>query len=351
MIFHADQEVEILDALELARELKVKAVISGGAEAWKVVDALQKAKVPVLVGGTLRLPRKEHDPYDSAYATPAKLHAAGVTFAIKSQSGGPGSATATRNLPYEAAAAVAFGLPEDAALRVRHPVTGPDPRRRRSGRVDRGGQAGQPRRHRRAISSSRRRPCWSSSSTASRCRPRAGTPSSTPSTGRRLDEVRAGRAGWGSSRRRAGRSAVARRRKPGRPARNDRSAAGAGTEARPDSAKRGRAGAREARGGPISECLSRQTTCAVTLGVAEDHGFDDCAGSSAEIGRARSGGRRRAKIRIQDPAELIDVMSPADVLTDPHAIQRGGLIDPISIGDDQDGDLARQDAKSPRGAD
>jgi imidazolonepropionase-like amidohydrolase len=118
VIFHADQEVEILDALELARELKLKAVISGAAEAWKVVDALQKAKVPVLVGGTLRLPRRENDPYDSAYATPAKLHAAGVSFAIKSQSGGAGSATATRNLPYEAATAVAFGLPEDAALQA-----------------------------------------------------------------------------------------------------------------------------------------------------------------------------------------------------------------------------------------
>ncbi len=69
------------------------------------------------MAGTLRLPRREYDPYDSAYATPAKLHAAGVPFAIRSQSGGPSEATAARNLPYEAAAAVAFGLPEDVALR------------------------------------------------------------------------------------------------------------------------------------------------------------------------------------------------------------------------------------------
>jgi imidazolonepropionase-like amidohydrolase len=117
VIFHADQQVEILDALELARELKLRAVISGAAEASKVAEAIRQANVPVLVAGTLRLPRKEYDPYDSAYATPAKLHAAGVTFAIRSQSGGPSEATATRNLPYEAAAAVAFGLPEDVALR------------------------------------------------------------------------------------------------------------------------------------------------------------------------------------------------------------------------------------------
>ena len=41
VIFHAEQQVEILDALELIRELKLKAVISGGSEAWKVADAHQ----------------------------------------------------------------------------------------------------------------------------------------------------------------------------------------------------------------------------------------------------------------------------------------------------------------------
>ncbi len=116
VIFHAEQQVEILDALEMARELKLKAVISGGAEAWKVVEALQKAKVPVLLGGTLRLPRKDYDPYDADYSAPARLHAAGVPFAIRSQTGGPSEATSSRNLPYEAAFAVAFGLPEDAAV-------------------------------------------------------------------------------------------------------------------------------------------------------------------------------------------------------------------------------------------
>jgi imidazolonepropionase-like amidohydrolase len=118
VILHAENSVEILDALELARVLKLKAVISGAAEAWKVADALKQAKVPVLLGGALHLPRREHDPYDAAYANAAKLHAAGVAFAIRSQGGGPATATAARNLPYEAATAVAFGLPEDVALQA-----------------------------------------------------------------------------------------------------------------------------------------------------------------------------------------------------------------------------------------
>jgi imidazolonepropionase-like amidohydrolase len=83
-----------------------------------VAGALKEAGVPVIVGGTLNVPDQPHDPYDAAYANPAALHAAGVTVAIGSRSGGPTAATNARNLPYEAATAVAFGLPEDAALRA-----------------------------------------------------------------------------------------------------------------------------------------------------------------------------------------------------------------------------------------
>jgi imidazolonepropionase-like amidohydrolase len=118
VIFHANQGPEILDALAMAKELKLRAIISGGAEAWTVAGALKEAGVPVLVGGTLDLPAHDHDPYDATYANPARLHAAGVTVAITSKGGRPSAAMEGRNLPYEAATAIAFGLPEDTALRA-----------------------------------------------------------------------------------------------------------------------------------------------------------------------------------------------------------------------------------------
>ncbi|MEJ7639546.1 MAG: amidohydrolase family protein, partial [Singulisphaera sp.] len=119
VIFRADGRNEILDALKIAEELKLKAILSGGADAWKVADALKAAKVPVLIGGTLHLPTERTDPYDAPYINPARLHEAGVTFAIRSGGRGPETqATAGRNLPYEAAVAVAFGLPEAQALRA-----------------------------------------------------------------------------------------------------------------------------------------------------------------------------------------------------------------------------------------
>jgi imidazolonepropionase-like amidohydrolase len=118
VIFRADRRVEILDALKLAAELKLKAIISGGIDSWKVTDALKAAKVPVIVSGTLRLPNDVADPYDAPYANPARLHEAGVTFAIRSIGQGPDQATSVRNLPFEAATAVAYGLPEADAIRA-----------------------------------------------------------------------------------------------------------------------------------------------------------------------------------------------------------------------------------------
>lgn len=118
VFLHAEKQLEILDALALAKELKLKAVITGGLEAWKVASELKAADVPVLIAGTLQLPSAKTDPYDAPYANPAKLHEAGVRIGFRSRPGGPDAATRPRNIPFEAATAVAFGLPEPAAIRA-----------------------------------------------------------------------------------------------------------------------------------------------------------------------------------------------------------------------------------------
>ena len=122
----------------------------GGREAWKVADAIKKAE-GARPGRRHAQPAAAmtYDPYDSAYTNPAKLHAAGVTIAIHSQSGNSGGGeTAVRNLPYEAATAVAFGLPEDVALKAVTHHARANPWSRRPGRLARNRQAGQPGRHR-----------------------------------------------------------------------------------------------------------------------------------------------------------------------------------------------------------
>jgi imidazolonepropionase-like amidohydrolase len=113
VVFSADRKADILGSLKLADELKVKPVISGGSEAWKVAAELRKRDVPVILGPVMSIPRETGDTYDAAYASAAKLHAAGVRFCIRSA----GSNNA-RNLPYEAAMAVAHGLPPEEGLKA-----------------------------------------------------------------------------------------------------------------------------------------------------------------------------------------------------------------------------------------
>ena len=112
VIFNADRPNDIRSAVNFAKEMKLKPIILGGGDAWRVASFLKENNVPVIVNSVLQLPRNEDDPYDVNYASPAKLHAAGVKFAI-SEGGG----AETRNLPYNAGMAAAFGLPKDEALK------------------------------------------------------------------------------------------------------------------------------------------------------------------------------------------------------------------------------------------
>jgi imidazolonepropionase-like amidohydrolase len=112
LVMRADAEEDIRGAVAFAAARGLKLVIAGGLEAWRCADLLKQKDVAVLASVD-RLPRRRSDPYDAAYANPAALHQAGVRFAIVSD-----DASQSRNLPYEAAMARAFGLPADAALRA-----------------------------------------------------------------------------------------------------------------------------------------------------------------------------------------------------------------------------------------
>jgi imidazolonepropionase-like amidohydrolase len=112
IVVRADAEDDIRGAVAFASEHALKLVIAGGLEAWRCADLLKSHDVPVLINVD-RLPRRVSDGYDAAYANAAKLHAAGVRFAIVSD-----DASQSRNLPYEAAMARSYGLPAEAALRA-----------------------------------------------------------------------------------------------------------------------------------------------------------------------------------------------------------------------------------------
>jgi imidazolonepropionase-like amidohydrolase len=114
VIMRADRESEIRGAVKFAEEMKLKAIILGGDDAGKVAALLKEKNVSVILTGTLDLPAREDDYYDSLYENASKLQQAGVRFCISTGDNGAN----VRNLPFYAGMAAAFGLPKADALKA-----------------------------------------------------------------------------------------------------------------------------------------------------------------------------------------------------------------------------------------
>ena len=114
VIFRADREAEIRGAIKFAEEMKLKPIILGGDDAWKVASLLKEKNVPVIITGIFQLPGREDDPYDVLYENAAKLQEAGVRFCISTGDAG----AEARNLPLYAGMAAAYGLSKTDALKA-----------------------------------------------------------------------------------------------------------------------------------------------------------------------------------------------------------------------------------------
>ncbi|MBC7912457.1 MAG: amidohydrolase family protein, partial [Pyrinomonadaceae bacterium] len=114
VIFRADREVDIRAAVRFAEEMKLRPIIIGGDDSWKVASFLKDHNVPVILTGVLDLPSREDDHYDTLYENAAKLSRAGVRFCISSGSSGAN----VRDIPFHAGMAASFGLPRDEALKA-----------------------------------------------------------------------------------------------------------------------------------------------------------------------------------------------------------------------------------------
>lgn len=112
VIFDVTTADQIRGVLALADTFGIKVVLRGARDAWRLADTLAMRKIPVIVGPLTSVPGAD-DPYDMTYANPGVLARAGVKVAFQTS-----DAANSRNLPYNAALAVAYGLDADAALRA-----------------------------------------------------------------------------------------------------------------------------------------------------------------------------------------------------------------------------------------
>lgn len=104
---------DIEKALEWVSKYRIKAVFMGVSEGWRVADKLAKAGIPVITGPVLNTPRRDYDRYDASYTNAGKMSKAGVKVAIRTD-----NAENTRNLPFHAAFAAAYGMGKEEALKA-----------------------------------------------------------------------------------------------------------------------------------------------------------------------------------------------------------------------------------------
>jgi imidazolonepropionase-like amidohydrolase len=109
----AVREREIREAVAFADKQKIHIILADAYEAYKVAPLLASRKISVVLGPTRTLPLRPDDPEDLSYSIPGLLAKAGVKFAIATF-----SSTASRNLPYQAATAVPYGLSENDAYKA-----------------------------------------------------------------------------------------------------------------------------------------------------------------------------------------------------------------------------------------
>lgn len=115
LLVSANMLSQIQSAVMFAAEQKVRIIILGGYDAPHCAALLKQHNVPVIVSAVHRRPRRRSDDYDAPYTLPLRLQRAGIKYCISSSD--RSESMNARNLPYEAAYAVAYGLSAEEALK------------------------------------------------------------------------------------------------------------------------------------------------------------------------------------------------------------------------------------------
>lgn len=117
LYIHANEEKQIIDAVQLAKENGVKKmVIVGGYEAYKTAALLQKNNIGVLLKRVHDMPENDDQDIDLPYKTAKLLTDEGVLVGLENS--GEMERMNTRNLPFLAGTCAAYGLDKELALQL-----------------------------------------------------------------------------------------------------------------------------------------------------------------------------------------------------------------------------------------
>ena len=115
LYIHADAEKDIIAAINFVNKFQIKKmVLVGGTESWRVTKMLKQNNTSVMVARVHGLPEREQDDVDLPYKLPYLLQKDSILFCL--QNHGDMEAMQTRNIPFLAGTARAYGLTNEQAI-------------------------------------------------------------------------------------------------------------------------------------------------------------------------------------------------------------------------------------------
>lgn len=114
---HSNDVKEIIEAVHFCKSFDLqKVVIVGGKESWMLTRLLKENNIAVIVTRLHELPERADDDIDQSYKLPYLLQKDSILFCLNNS--GDQEATHTRNLPFLAGTAAAYGLTKEQALQA-----------------------------------------------------------------------------------------------------------------------------------------------------------------------------------------------------------------------------------------
>jgi imidazolonepropionase-like amidohydrolase len=115
LYLHANSAKDILNTIAFVQQHAIKyPVLVGGKESYKVLLELKKSGIPVMLNRVNDLPAREDDDLDVVFKLPALLQKDSILFCLQLE--GDMEAMQSRNLPFNAGNASAYGLSKEEAL-------------------------------------------------------------------------------------------------------------------------------------------------------------------------------------------------------------------------------------------
>jgi len=112
ILIEVNKATDIKSAIKWATENKLKAIITGASDGWRVTKELKESGFPVITGPVLATPSRGSDKYDAPYRNASVMQKAGIKVAIRTN-----DTENVRNLPYHAGFAATYGLGTEEALK------------------------------------------------------------------------------------------------------------------------------------------------------------------------------------------------------------------------------------------